>query len=121
MEKSGEFSTPNYPSPYYQPVVCLWVIRIPNAKQISVRFDTFNPGSDGKSFLVYSKDGVFSSDKDLVTITNFGKKQFTFVGNTAFFEFISKGSDAKSFHAKYESSQQHFTKGKVGIRSLALA
>ena len=104
MESSGIFSTPNYPNLYPNDVVCLWVIKVPEATQITVTFQDFDIGNSDGDFVAYSPDGIYPSNKAPSVIKNPGKKQFTFAGNTAFFEFVSDSkAAAKGFFASYKS------------------
>ena len=105
--ESGAFATPNYPNPYPNDTVCLWVIKVPKAKQIRVVFDAFNLAADAKDFLAYSEDGIYPSDKRPLLITAPGQREYTFVGDTAFFEFVSDAKNsAQGFQGRYESSFQ---------------
>ena len=117
QETSGTFSTPNYPSFYPHNVVCLWVIRVPKAKNIIVTIEEFDVGDATGDFLAYSQDGSYPSEQEPIRINSPGRKELTFGGETAIFEFVSDGKiNAKGFLARYNSDFRQEKPGRANYR-----
>ena len=114
---SGSFASPNYPSDYPHNVTCLWVIRIPKATSILVTVDDVDIGPETGDFLAYSQDGSYPSEQKPVKINSPGRKELTFQGDTALFEFVSDGKfNARGFFARYNSDLRQNTPGRVKNR-----
>ena len=100
------FSTPNYPSNYPANTVCLWQIRIPEARRVVIEFLDFRldaPSSNcNKDFLLYLRDGEFPSAYGAKKRCGYDKTPISFEGNKAWVEFISDGSNNfPGFSARY--------------------
>ncbi|XP_065052552.1 cubilin-like isoform X5 [Rhopilema esculentum] len=103
-ETSGIFASPNYPNPYPNEVVCLWVFSVPQAKSLIVTLESFDVGQSSGDFLAYSAGGINPTNEKPAIITRESKKQFTFDGDSALFEFVSDGQQtSKGFFARYDS------------------
>ena len=53
--ESGQISTPQYPGNYPNNLDCIWIIHIPNDRQVALQFDFFEVISFTKLFLDYKK------------------------------------------------------------------
>ena len=113
-ETSGIFASPNYPNPYPNEVVCLWVFNVPQAKSLIVTLESFDVGQSSGDFLAYSRGGINPTNEKPVIITRKSKKQFTFDGDSALFEFVSDGQQtSKGFFARYDSDLKGNIQGRA--------
>ena len=108
--KKGMFTSPNYPRIYPADLKCLWILRIPGATSISVRF--IKPTGLGKSsvcgkdFLVTYQDGKYPSSTEPVIECGTKIADKMFVGNEAWFEFDSGDDTVRNlgFRAVFDAS-----------------
>ena len=104
---SGSFGSPNNPLNYPPQLTCLWVIKIPNARNIRVTFDSFDiePSSRcTKDYLLSLKDGKFPSSFGVRRNCGRSIQPLAFEGDRAWIEFVSDANNNyPGFQARYEA------------------
>ena len=68
-------------------------------------------------FLAYSQDGSYPSEQEPVRVSSPGRKELTFQGETAIFEFVSDEKiNANGFLARYNSDFRQEKPGRANYR-----
>ena len=99
---SGSFSSPNYPSYYYNNQRCSWGITVPSGYRVEVKFDTFRTYNRNDYLKIY--DGSSSSSTQLTSLSGYQStpRVYSSSGSSMWFSFYSDSSGTqKGFHATF--------------------
>ena len=103
--RSGRITSPNYPNDYFANLNCLWLVKVPDAVQLTVNFHDFSLEDD--PLCLNDRIFTFEMAKEPYSECGTNVRNKTIQGNTFMLEFVTNNKfNARGFELTYRSYTQ---------------